>query len=80
VLEIVVEKVFTVVKIEVSSGPYIDIFQSVRHHWHEIDSTKFETAGRQRATAAFKDRAIDFAVKTLTISQPETTKKNVYNS
>jgi hypothetical protein len=72
VLEIVAGKAFMAVQIEVSSGPDIAIFKRFRDQWYGFDSTKFETAGGVRATAAFKDRVIDFAVavKTLAISQP----------
>ncbi|KAK0062096.1 hypothetical protein Bpfe_008589 [Biomphalaria pfeifferi] len=70
ILEIVVEKVFTAMKIEASSGPDIAIFKRFRDFWQDIDQTNFDTASDEVAITSFKERVIRFAETTLAISQP----------
>ncbi|KAK0060633.1 hypothetical protein Bpfe_009821 [Biomphalaria pfeifferi] len=58
ILEIVVEKAFTAMKIEASSGPDIAIFKRFRDFWQDIDQTNFDTASDEVAITSFKERVI----------------------
>ncbi|KAK0050926.1 hypothetical protein Bpfe_019652 [Biomphalaria pfeifferi] len=70
ILEIVVEKAFTAMKFEASSGPDIAIFKRFRDFWQDIDQTNFDTASDEVAITSFKEHVIRFAETTLAISQP----------
>ncbi|KAK0063269.1 hypothetical protein Bpfe_007465 [Biomphalaria pfeifferi] len=58
ILEIVVEKAFTAMKIEASSGLDIAIFKRFRDFWQDIDQTNFDTASDEVSIPSFKERVI----------------------
>ena len=70
VMEIVVEKAFTAMKIAPSTGPDILIFRRFQEKWKWIDRSSFETATDMAEIACFKDRVIPYAKKKLMICQP----------
>lgn len=71
ILEIVLEKVFTALKITAAtSGPDIAMFKRFREHWGCIDKDKFGTATGMKEIESFRERSIEFAVRNLDMCQP----------
>jgi len=70
ILEIVLEKVFTALKITAVSGPDIAIFKRFKDHWSFIDQAVFETAAGKNEIKPFKATTIQFAEKNLEVCQP----------
>ena len=71
VMEIVLEKVFTALKITAaSSGPDIALFKRFKEHWPYIDQACFETAAGMEELQSFKDVTVQFALKNLEICHP----------
>ena len=69
-MEIVVEKVFTALKIGTSSGPEIAIFQCFREKWQWIDQTVYQTAEGMPEISSFRQSSISFALQSLQSCQP----------
>lgn len=71
VMEIVLEKVFTALKItSASSGPDIAIFKRFREKWSSIDKNSYETAAGMTEIDSFRERTLQFAMKNLQVGQP----------
>ena len=71
IMEIVLEKVFTALKItSAASGPDIAIFKRFKSKWFLIDHSSYDTAGEVPEVALFKDRTLEFALEKLKKCQP----------
>ena len=63
IMEIVLEKVFTALKItSAASGPDIAIFKRFKSKWFLIDHSSYDTARELPEVASFKDRTLGFAL------------------
>lgn len=71
IYEIVVEKIFTALKITAaSSGPDISLFKRFKEQWSFIDQGTYETAAGMKEIESFQQQSIAFAESHLQLYQP----------
>jgi hypothetical protein len=70
ILEIVVEKAFTAMKIAPSTGPDILIFRRFQEQWQYFDRSNYQTAASMEDISSFKERIIEFAQSNLEAQHP----------
>lgn len=71
VLEIMLEKVFTTLKIiYASSGPDIALFKRFTKKWAWINHSMLETTAGMKQVETFRNSSVQFAVRNLEICQP----------